>query len=95
MTDYHFEIYTTGVRTVMERVRDYCFQTLALYVMEQQKNSGMSWRKTSWFYRYVGKYGDILSGKIEYIGSGKQLTEKNADRKYGSDEELPIYPELP
>ena len=48
--DYHFEIYTAGVRTVMERVRDYLSDIGFVYVMEQQKkNSSMSWRKTSWF----------------------------------------------
>ena len=35
--DYHFEIYTAGVRTVMERVRDYLSDIGFVYVMEQQK----------------------------------------------------------
>ena len=35
--DYHFEIYTAGVRTVMERVRDYLSDVGFVYVMEQQK----------------------------------------------------------
>jgi len=34
--DYHFEIYTAGVRTVMERVRDYLSDIGFVYVMEQQ-----------------------------------------------------------
>lgn len=34
---YHFEIYTAGVRTVMERVRDYLSDIGFVYVMEQQK----------------------------------------------------------
>lgn len=35
--DYHFEIYTAGIRTVMERVRDYLSDIGFVYVMEQQK----------------------------------------------------------
>ena len=35
--DYHFEIYTAGVRTVIERVRDYLSDIGFVYVMEQQK----------------------------------------------------------
>ena len=35
--NYHFEIYTAGVRTVMERVRDYLSDIGFVYVMEQQK----------------------------------------------------------
>ena len=35
--DYHFEIYTAGVRTVMERVRDYLSDIGFVYVMEPQK----------------------------------------------------------
>ena len=35
--DYHFEIYTAGVRSVMERVRDYLSDIGFVYVMEQQK----------------------------------------------------------
>lgn len=35
--DYHFEIYTAGVRMVMERVRDYLSDIGFVYVMEQQK----------------------------------------------------------
>ena len=35
--NYHFEIYTAGVRTVMERVRDYHSDIGFVYVMEQQK----------------------------------------------------------
>lgn len=34
--DYHFEIYTAGVRNVMERVRDYLSDIGFVYVMEQQ-----------------------------------------------------------
>ena len=34
---YHFEIYTAGVRTVMERVRDYLSDIGFVYVMEPQK----------------------------------------------------------
>lgn len=34
---YHFEIYTAGVRMVMERVRDYLSDIGFVYVMEQQK----------------------------------------------------------
>ena len=33
----YFEIYTAGVRTVMERVRDYLSDIGFVYVMEQQK----------------------------------------------------------
>ena len=36
--DYHFEIYTAGVRMVMERVRDYLSDIGFVYVMEQQQN---------------------------------------------------------
>lgn len=35
--NYHFEVYTAGVRTVMERVRDYLSDIGFVYVMEQQK----------------------------------------------------------
>lgn len=35
--NYHFEIYTAGIRTVMERVRDYLSDIGFVYVMEQQK----------------------------------------------------------
>lgn len=35
--NYHFQIYTAGVRTVMERVRDYLDDIGFIYLMEQQK----------------------------------------------------------
>ena len=35
--NYHFEVYTAGVRMVMERVRDYLSDIGFVYVMEQQK----------------------------------------------------------
>lgn len=35
--NYHFEVYTAGVRTVMERVRDYLSDIGFVYLMEQQE----------------------------------------------------------
>lgn len=35
--DYHFQIYTAGVRTVMERVRDYLDDVGFVYILEGQK----------------------------------------------------------
>ena len=35
--NYHFQIYTAGVRTVMERVRDYLDDVGFVYILERQK----------------------------------------------------------
>ena len=35
--NYHFQIYTAGVRTVMERMRDYLDDVGFVYILEQQK----------------------------------------------------------
>ncbi len=35
--NYHFQIYTAGVRTVLERVRDYLDDVGFVYILEQQK----------------------------------------------------------
>lgn len=35
--NYHFQIYTAGVRTVMERVRDYLDDVGVVYILERQK----------------------------------------------------------
>lgn len=47
--NYHFQIYTAGVRTVMERVRDYLDDVGFVYILERQKEDFfMNCPETGW-----------------------------------------------
>jgi len=87
--DYHFEIYTAGVRTVMERVRDYLSDIGFVYVMEQQKKEfqyelaknklvfTVMQESTATF--YLGKLNILDQEAADLVARGTQLKDNMLD----------------
>ena len=97
--DYHFEIYTAGVRTVMERVRDYLSDIGFVYVMEQQKKEfqyelaknrlvfNIMQESTTTF--YPGKLNPLYKGSdVEK----QSETEAHRDKIYGTENKKGMTP---
>lgn len=98
--NYHFEVYTAGVRTVMERVRDYLSDIGFVYVMEQQKKEFQyELTKNRLVFQVMQEStATFLSWKTKSTvpGSGRNgsFQRERFYRNYGTDEIHAFYPEL-